>query len=185
MRLHCRFEHDVLAQHRLSSFQSWLFSFSAADDADFFAKCWLQACQRKQSRELRAIITKINTTDGLHRISGRRKRKKIYLKVSPRVARRVKLWTRAHRWLGMRKTAAATRLAFHGKNVFLLLIAARTDHVLWSWHSRAGDGFFFVESQLAPLPMTQIPQIPSCREWKTRWTGEDKKRNKFHIPLAG
>lgn len=85
----------------------------------FVAKCWLQACQRKQSRELRAIITKIHTIGGLHRISGRRKKvKKIYLKLSSWAARRVKLWTRAHRCLGMRKTAVATRLAFHGEKIF-------------------------------------------------------------------
>lgn len=155
----------------------------------FVAKCWLQACQRKQSRELRAIITKIHTIGGLHRISGRRKKvKKIYLKLSSWAARRVKLWTRAHRCLGMRKTAVATRLAFHGEKIFFFCCWSQPERIMCFGHDipeLAKTSSSSNRSYVAPLPMTQIPQIPSCREWKTRWTGEDKKRNKFHIPLAG
>lgn len=129
-----------------------------------------------------AIITKIHTIGGLHRISGRRKEgktKKIYLKLSSRAARRVKLWTRAHRCLGMRKTAVATRLAFHGeKKCFLTADRSQNGSCAlvmtfpsWRWfllHRIAA-------SSTANDPNTANTLVPRVKD-EMNWRRQEKKQ---------
>lgn len=81
-----------------------------------------------------------------------------------------------------------------GKMCVVLLITARTDHVLWSWHSNAllafAFFFFFCFSMFrvsftANDPNTnKCPRATASERVKERWT-ESKEKQISQIPLAG